>query len=980
MTTNSQPSPSPSPASISLADADAADALPSDPAPVAASLFEVLFQSAPLPACVSRLSDGKLIAVNDAWLSLFGLTREAAIGRTTVELGHWASQEDRTLALNQWIAQDQSERQFHSLKMTYGQTHRVRMHGWVIQQQPEPWIAAFYTEATREWQTEQALRQTNLDLQQRVELHAAIEKLARVGHWSAATDKEGVHWSPGLYAISGFESQATMDRSCSRSGIHPDDLPAWLQARQACDGRELLARWVHPDGRMRWMRTRMSRTAVAGNPQAEFGVVQDVSAEVQARQALAHQLEFLQNIAAQLPGLIYQARLSPDGRSSITYVNAAVREVFELEPDELWRDVRCFLSRLHPDDKGPVLAALQVSARNLTPWAMDFRTHLPRKGLRWHRVQAMPQREADGSILWHGFIADVTELKLAAQRQERQQRMLAAVQQAQTIYIEAEDKRQAFEALLEALLSVTGSEYGFVGEVLYDPQGQPYLRSHAISPIAWNEATRKQYQEQHKQGLEFRNLKSLFGQALATAQPVIANDAPNDPRAGGTPPGHPALNAFLGVPLLVGERLVALVGLANQPGGYSQGDIDFLQPLLGAVRQLVLAWRGHAERARTRTQLAATSALLAEKSATLALALDSMSQGLCKIDRHGRVILYNQRLLELLDLPNDMLAARPWHRDVVRFQLERGDFGENLDWVDPHARAHIEQQQSGLSPEKYCRTTRLGRTLEIQSRQLPDGGMVRTYADVSPYIEVQQQVRRLNASLERRVAERTAELERAVQDVEEIAYSIAHDLRTPLRSINGFSSLIAEQEADRLSAQGRGMFERIGRTSRTMGQMLSDLLELLRVVRVELKLEPVDLLALAQEVIKALGSRAAAARVELLAMPTARADAGLLRLLLQQLLDNALKYASQQPQPVLQLGFDADQGAYFLRDNGCGFNMARADKLFGLFQRLHAGTDLPGTGMGLAIVARIVERHGGRIWAQSAPGAGATFWWTLPPA
>ncbi len=219
-----------------------------------------------------------------------------------------------------------------------------------------------------------------------------------------------------------------------------------------------------------------------------------------------------------------------------------------------------------------------------------------------------------------------------------------------------------------------------------------------------------------------------------------------------------------------------------------------------------------------------------------------------------------------------------------------------------------------------------------------------------------------------------------MRDMETISYSIAHDLRAPLRSVNGFAQVIVEEEGERLSDTGRQMFERIARSSRNMGQMITDMLELLRVVQVELDARPVPLRALACAVAEGLAPQVPNARIEVGALPDALGDATLLRQVLSNLLDNALKYSRHQSEPMVVVGFDADTSAYFVRDNGMGFDMARANKLFGLFQRLHAGIDVPGMGVGLAIVARIIERHGGSIWAESSPGQGACFWFRVPQA
>ncbi len=347
----------------------------------------------------------------------------------------------------------------------------------------------------------------------------------------------------------------------------------------------------------------------------------------------------------------------------------------------------------------------------------------------------------DGSVVWHGFTTDVTESRLASQQMERQHRMLDAVRRAQAIYIETDDKRSAFEGLLAAFLELTGSAYGFVGEVHYGDDGAPYLRTHAITNIAWDEASRLLYESQMDAGMAFRNLRSLFGQTMVTGLPVIANAPASDARSGGLPPGHPPMDSFLGIPVVAGDRQVAMVGLANQPGGYRPEDVEFLQPLLGAVRQLVLAWRGHAERKRTRAALEATTLALTEKSEALQDTLDSIGQGLTKVDASGRILVYNRRVLELLGLPEELMAQHPTHAQLVQFQRERGDFGDDMALVDPEARSSLKQPGGLQSPDSYWRKTPDGRTLDVRTRRLPDGGLVRTFSDVTSYIEAQEALR-----------------------------------------------------------------------------------------------------------------------------------------------------------------------------------------------------------------------------------------------
>lgn len=637
-------------------------------------------------------------------------------------------------------------------------------------------------------------------------------------------------------------------------------------------------------------------------------------------------------------------------------------------------DVRKLYARVHPDDLKATLASLDASARDLTLWSHSYRVVLPRQGVRWHQVDAAPLREPDGSVVWHGYTTDITEERLAQQRVERQQRMLDAVREAQASFIEAEDKRRSFDGLLEAFLKVTGSQYGFIAEVVHDEAGQPYMRTHAVTDISWDPASHRHYQEHAEFGMVFRNLHTLFGHALTTRLPVIANQPAVDPRRGGLPPGHPRMDCFLGVPLMAGDNMVAMVGLANQDGGYSEEDIRFLEPLMGAVRQLVLAHRALVARRESE------AALQAERQ-RLAWILEATRPGIWEADlgvgslrvdaRWAEIVGYtldelqpvNLSTWERLTHPDDLTEAlrlsnlhiqgrMPYYECDIRMRHKQGHWV----WVNTRGRVH--------------RRTEDGTVMYMSG----------THIDITDRVTAQEEVRALNASLEQRVRERTALLERSMRDMEAISYSIAHDLRAPLRSVNGFVTLIQETEGERLSPEGADMFARVARSSANMGRMITDMLELLRVVQVDMAPVPVDMVALTRSVVDALTPEDGSWHVQVGHMPAALGDATLLRQVLSNLVDNAIKYSQHLPGPKVTVGFDIPQEAFFVRDNGMGFDMTRAGKLFGLFQRLHPGSEVPGMGVGLAIVARIIERHGGRVWAESTPGQGAVFWFRLPLA
>ena len=250
------------------------------------------------------------------------------------------------------------------------------------------------------------------------------------------------------------------------------------------------------------------------------------------------------------------------------------------------------------------------------------------------------------------------------------------------------------------------------------------------------------------------------------------------------------------------------------------------------------------------------------------------------------------------------------------------------------------------------------------------------------HAETEQQadeVRLLNATLEERVKQRTAELEATNRELEAFSYSVSHDLRSPLRTIDGFSLALEEDYAGLVDATGVDYIRRVRNGVQRMGQLIDALLQLSRITRAEINREDVDVTAIARLVAGNLAEEntgtAVAFRVE--DGMTATADPKLLQVALENLMGNAVKFSSKVEAPAVEVGWDKAQSAFFVKDNGAGFDMYYAEKLFNAFNRLHGDKDFKGSGIGLATVARVIRRHHGRIWADSKVDEGATFWFTL---
>ncbi len=242
-------------------------------------------------------------------------------------------------------------------------------------------------------------------------------------------------------------------------------------------------------------------------------------------------------------------------------------------------------------------------------------------------------------------------------------------------------------------------------------------------------------------------------------------------------------------------------------------------------------------------------------------------------------------------------------------------------------------------------------------------------------------VRELNVELEERVSQRTAQLEAANKELEAFSYSVSHDLRSPLRAINGFSQALRKETRNNLNETAQDYLDRIVKATQRMSQLIDDLLNLAKVSRSQFFREKFDLTELVKIVVAELQEQDPQRLVDVVVAPNVVADGDpkLLRVALQNLLDNAWKFTSKQPQARIEFGTSLEHGSltYFVRDNGAGFDPTFSENLFGVFQRLHSMEEFPGTGIGLATVQRIIQRHGGRIWTDAAPDQGATFYFSL---
>ncbi len=320
----------------------------------------------------------------------------------------------------------------------------------------------------------------------------------------------------------------------------------------------------------------------------------------------------------------------------------------------------------------------------------------------------------------------------------------------------------------------------------------------------------------------------------------------------------------------------------------------------------------------------------------------------------------------------------------VSHELLKTDFPVSRKAVDAALK------QTGHWEGELVHTARDGRKVVVASHQVlhrdaegHPGAILEVNNDITELKQAEKEIRQLNAGLEQRVALRTAQLEAANKEMEAFNYSVSHDLRAPLRIIDGFSRALVKDYQDKLGDDGKADINWIREAVQKMGQLIDDFLSLSRIGRTEPHFVHLDLSALAQSIIDELRKADSDRQVSVAIQPDLIpcADAGLIKIVLENLLSNAWKFTGKTPGACIEFGARDSEGeqVYFVQDNGAGFNMAYVDRLFTPFERLHSESEFPGTGIGLAIVRRIITMHGGRAWAEGEVGKGATFFFTLHP-
>ncbi len=384
-------------------------------------LFTAAFDESPEAIGLSRLSDGLIVDVNQEWLAVTGYTREEVIGHTVVEIGHWPDQASREAAVAALRVSGRL-RDYEAIVHLKDRGKRlVRLNGTLIDVRGEKHILMYIKDITTERMAEESLRsgelalaQANEKLNAQLELYDLTERLARVGHWTASPDAQTITFSRGLQSLSGEDSgQSARTSSVARSRIHPQDLPIFVAARQSMDGRLLTYRWLHPDGKVHWLRSSMHRHHNADGSVTDIGVVQDVTGEHEASLALQEKLDFIEKLTSRVPDVLFQYRYRKDGQFAFPFINESVRSLFGLDPDEVRQDARKMLAVINPEDIPALFESMRAAHQDGASWQHEFRVRSSDGSTHWMRGNAITMREPDGELSSYGVMREFTKRKMA---------------------------------------------------------------------------------------------------------------------------------------------------------------------------------------------------------------------------------------------------------------------------------------------------------------------------------------------------------------------------------------------------------------------------------------------------------------------------------------------------------------------------------------------------------------------------------------
>jgi len=904
-------------------------------------------------AIMTKTLEGIITAWNRGAEKIFGYPAEEAIGQPMLMLlpQERFSEEADILAR---IGRGQSVEHFETVRMCKdGTSIDVSVTISPIRDGDGTVVGAskIARDITERKRAQDALR----DSEERLRL--ALEG-GRLGSWQWKLETDELEGSPLSFALCGLPANTQLGFARFRATVHPEDRILVDEAMRRClEGLaeyDVEYRTIWPDGTERWIAARGQAYKNASNETTHVrGIVSDITDRRHAQEALRESKERFQIMANGIQQLAWMAEA--DG--SIFWYN---QRWYDYTGTTLGQAEGWTWEKIHDPAVLPeVLRGWREAIAGGTPFDMEFPLRGADGSFRMFLTRVMPVRNAEGRVVrWLGTNTDISERKKAEEDLARLAVELA--QQAEDLARSREDLEEQ-SSMLKLILESMGE-----GLIAADAEGHFLL---------WNDAANK---------LMGRGAADLPAEQWTPHYQVFLADGltpcPVDRlplvRALGGESVHQEL--MIRPPMPGAEKFIEVTA---RPLKDARGT---LRGGVAVLHDVTERKRSEAELTEQAGELTRSRQDLEDQKLMLQSVLNSMVEGLVAADLQGKFILWNPAAHKIVGLDAADLSPEEWSEH----------FGTYLpDMVTPfpneQSPMRLAIQGKASCAEMLIRRPGLsqGIWIELNGAPLRDkggavvGGVV-AFRDITRRRAAELEIRKFNEELEERIAERTAQLKTANQELEAFSYSVSHDLRAPLRHIGGFARILMNDFGSGMEADAKDLLQRINDAVIRMGMLVDGLLSLAKLGRQSLKVRPTELNAIVAETISVLQPECEGREVEwrIAQLPALECDGVLMGQVFQNLLGNAVKYSRGRTKAVIEVDSIQQAGkpaVVFVRDNGAGFNMQYAEKLFGVFQRMHTEEEFEGTGVGLATVQRIIQKHGGSVWAEAETDHGATFYFTL---
>ena len=654
------------------------------------------------------------------------------------------------------------------------------------------------------------------------------------------------------------------------------------------------------------------------------------------------------------------------------YLSPSASSIFKLPVDEMYLDAdvwkTCFSSadayRLDLEFKDLLEDQLKSESELILHYTR------PESAISWVRLSAKKILDSKGKpYRLDGLINDISEETNSKKQLQLSRFQLEGITETLLNYINTGDSRKSLPFLLDNIIEISKSEYGFLGEILHDDSGAPYLKTHAITDIAWNDEIRDYYQKYVEKGIEFRNLNTLFGVTLQTQGLVISNDSQNDPRSGGLPPGHPPMHNFIGIPFFKNEQLIGMLGLANHEGGFTEELADQLKPILVTAAAIIENHRLEQDRKRIQNEVL-------ESEQRWRLATEGTQEGIWDLDFKNKRVFFSDYCHALFGSPIDMnmgfksIIEKISPRD--QFQLKRLYItmlgcqfkdtvitGELEVITDDHTSRWLQWRGAILCDDQNTIVRMTGSLTDISRKKQAD-------VEISKALQKQENLNELRSRF---------------------VTMASHEFKSPLTTIQTSSDLIDMVLANDLSADYDKVSKythRIRTQVRRLNNVLNDILVLGRLEAKQMPFKPewLNLDAFLDDISEHVSHMAYDDRVLQLENRSKRtkfwADYNLVMHMLLNLISNAFKYSPGAPSPVLRIRNSAQWMHFDIQDFGVGMTELDKTNIFSPFYRSERVENIKGYGLGLVLVKEIVDLHDGLIEVQSEVDSGTFITIKIP--